>query len=167
MSSPPQMVIRTNALPERRALRFQTLDDVSRDAGDVASRPGRTLGNWTVARILDHLAISIRAGFDGPEVRAPWYVRMMIAPLIRERMLAKGMPAGFRLPRQLAHFMPGTDATVAGSLQALREWLGRLEGSCPQFGHPAFGRLSHADWIRLHLRHAELHLSFVVPEGHQ
>lgn len=167
MSNPPERLIKTSAVKGRRVLRFQDLDDVRRDAEDVASRPGRTLGNWSVAQILDHLANGIRAGFEGPEVNAPWYVRMIIAPLIRERMLAKGMPAGFSLPRQMLHFMPGEDATVETSLQSYRAWLHELKERSPHLRHPAFGRLSHADWIRLHLRHAELHLSFIVPEGHQ
>jgi hypothetical protein len=29
--------------------------------------------------------------------------------------------------------------------------------------NPVFGAMTPEDWKRLHLRHAELHLSFVVP----
>jgi hypothetical protein len=74
------------------------------------------------------------------------------------------MPAGFTLPRQMSHFMPGDDVQVATSLGKLRTWTERLKVECPPLQHPAFGQLSHVDWIRLHLRHAELHLSFIVPD---
>lgn len=157
------MTIRTNSVVGRRALRFESLEDLKRDAEQVSSRPAKTLGNWSVSQIIDHLARSIQAGFDGPEVRAPWYVRYVIAPMIKPRMLAKGMPAGFNLPKKMSHFMPGDDANIARSLQDLQKWADRLQVDCPRFGHPAFGKLSHADWIRLHLRHGELHLSFIVP----
>ena len=29
--------------------------------------------------------------------------------------------------------------------------------------HPLLGRLSAAQWDKFHLRHAEMHLSFIVP----
>jgi hypothetical protein len=29
--------------------------------------------------------------------------------------------------------------------------------------HPVLGKLTHEEWTQLHLRHAELHLSFAVP----
>ncbi len=29
--------------------------------------------------------------------------------------------------------------------------------------HPAFGRMTHDEWVVLNLRHCELHLSFAVP----
>ncbi len=30
--------------------------------------------------------------------------------------------------------------------------------------HPAFGKMNHDEWTKLHLRHSEMHLSFAVPE---
>ena len=157
------MTIKTSAVRGRRILRFESLDELQQEAERVASSPGKTLGNWNVAQILDHLARSIQASYYGPEVKAPWFVRMIIGPMIKSRFLSKGMPAGFSLPKQMAHFMPGDDPSLEVSLQELRTWLGRLKVNLPPLGHPAFGKLSHADWIRLHLRHGELHLSFVVP----
>ncbi|MBS0206881.1 MAG: DUF1569 domain-containing protein [Planctomycetes bacterium] len=157
------MTVNTARMAGRRTLKFSGLDDVLHDAEQVALQPGKTVGNWSVAQILEHLSKSIQAGFEGPEVRAPWFVRWIIAPMIRERMLSRGMPAGFALPKKMNHFMPGTDADVQHSLQNLRTWINRLKSDSPTVGHLAFGKLSHADWIRLHTRHGELHLSFIVP----
>jgi len=32
--------------------------------------------------------------------------------------------------------------------------------------HPLFGKLSREEWNRFHLRHAELHMSFLVQAEH-
>lgn len=158
------MTVKTDQVAGRRTLRFESLADVQRDAETVSWRPAKTLGNWSVSQIIDHLARSIQAGFEGPQVWAPWFVRYLIAPVIKPRLLSKGMPAGFNMPKKMTHFMPGDDPNLAVSLQELTNWVDRLKAECPPLGHPAFGKLSHADWIRLHIRHGELHLSFIVPE---
>ncbi len=159
------MTIKTGAVAGRRVLKFENLDDLQREAERVASLPGKTLGNWSTAQIVDHLAKSIRATYDGPEVTGPWFVRMIVWPIIKSRMLAKGMPAGFSVPKKMAHFLPDNNPILEASLRDLRTWLGRLKTEAPRLGHPLFGKLSHRDWIRLHLRHGELHLSFVAPEA--
>ncbi len=163
-SSTTTPAIKTAAVKGRRKLRFATFDDVIKDAEHIVSVPCRTLGNWTVAQNIDHLGKSIQAGFEGPVVKAPWFVRWLIAPVIKPRFLTKGMPAGFALPKEMAHFMPRSDPATELALTNLRVWSHRLQTELPPNGHPAFGNLSHAEWIQLHLRHAELHLSFIVPE---
>ena len=45
----------------------------------------------------------------------------------------------------------------------LRAALARLEKSEPPIESPAFGKLSYDDKIKMNLRHAELHLSFLHP----
>lgn len=159
------MTVNTAAVQGRRTLKFESLDDLLRDAEQVSSRPARTLGNWSVAQIVDHLGKALQISFNGPQVCAPWHVRLILAPLIRPTMLSKGMPAGFSLPTRMTSFLPEVDPDLETVLQKLGMWLDRLKKEAPTFKHPAFGALSHADWIRLHLRHGELHLSFIVPEG--
>ena len=158
------MTVTTSSVTGRRVLRFESLDELEQEARRVASQPGRTLGNWSTAQILDHLARSIQASFDGPEKKAPWLVRAVVAPLIRRRILTRGMSAGFALPQQLSHFLPDEDAATETALKKLQVWLARLNTETPTVAHPALGRLSHEDWIRLTLRHGELHLSFIVPD---
>jgi uncharacterized protein DUF1569 len=157
------MTINTGSVKGRRTIRFEGLDDLQREAEFVASRPGKTLGNWSVAQIVDHLGKAIDASYNGPPVSAPWHIRLILAPLIRPGMLSKGMPAGFSLPGRMSHFLPDASPEMESSLQNLRNWLHRLKTEAPLLKHPAFGSLSHDDWIRLHLRHGELHLSFIIP----
>jgi len=39
----------------------------------------------------------------------------------------------------------------------------RLQATTKRYPSPAFGPLTLEEWDQLHLRHAELHLSFFVP----
>ena len=41
----------------------------------------------------------------------------------------------------------------------------RLKQECPQVPNVIFGKMTHEEWIKLTLRHAELHLSFLADEG--
>jgi hypothetical protein len=60
-----------------------------------------------------------------------------------------------RTARQWATFLKCSAASVV----ATDTW--KSLRACRQ--RPAFGALTHEQWVQLHLRHAELHLSFVVP----
>lgn len=48
-------------------------------------------------------------------------------------------------------------------LARLRKALDRLEKNPPTTPNPLFGHMPHEEWLLLHIRHAELHLSFVHP----
>jgi hypothetical protein len=52
--------------------------------------------------------------------------------------------------------MLGTDK----GLGAMRAAFQRLAKQAPTRPNVIFGSMSHADWLKLNLRHAELHLSF-------
>lgn len=158
------MSVVTDRVQGRRSLRFESLDDILREAECVATHPGRTLGNWSVAEILDHLANSIRAAYEGPDARVSWMIRWILAPLIRSSVLNQPMRPGTSLPKVMSHFLPGDDPTTGESLEKLRTWIARMRTEKPPLEHPIFGKLSHDNWVKLHLRHAELHLSFILPD---
>ena len=40
-----------------------------------------------------------------------------------------------------------------------------LRDNDPAKPNPVFGPLTHEQWIQLNLRHAELHLGFLVPQS--
>lgn len=77
--------------------------------------------------------------------------------------LRRGMPSGQRIPG-VAGGTYGTELfTTAEGADRLRRALQRLTSNEPaKFDSPALGPMSHADRIRLNLRHAELHLGFLV-----
>lgn len=154
----------TKNVAGRRVLHFESLDEVVADAERLVASPNiRMLGNWPLAQLLTHLATAINGSIDGISARAPWYVRMA-APLIKRRLLSRGMPPAFRLPGEVepAFFPPA--ASPQEALETLRSAVARTKKETMSARHPVLGKLSHDEWTRLHLRHAELHLSFATCE---
>src|SRR5690242_4251000 len=117
------MTIKTGSVKGRRTLRFESLDDLIREVEFVVSRPAKTLGNWSVAQIVDHMGKAIDASYNGPQLRAPWHVRLILAPLVLPGVLSKSMPAGFSLPARMARFLPDDQPDLQPSLEKLRAWI--------------------------------------------
>jgi hypothetical protein len=156
------------AQAQRRRLRFEQLDDALAEAQRLVEAEDRgqvqRLGNWSVGQTLGHLAKWASFAFDGypPAVQAPLPVRMILR-LIRRRILAKGMMSGVRI-RGVPEGTLGTEQLGAEEgLQQYRRAMERLREEAPAIANPVFGRLSHEQWKQLNLRHAELHMSFLLP----
>ena len=158
------MTVNTGRVTGRRTLRFECFDDVMAEAERVTCQPMRSLGNWSVGEILDHLARSVQESFAGSASPAPWFARTLIAPFLKRSMLTKGLPAGFQLPPTMSAFQPRPLIAAEAALEDLRAATARLMTESPVKPHAFFGRLTHAEWTNLHLRHAELHLGFLIPE---
>ncbi len=153
-----------NNMHLRRALRFESLAQAIAEAERIvaAERIGRLArkGNWTAGQALGHLASWIDFGFDGypitatPEGAAKARARKPVA-------LREGLFAGVRLP--------GVPEGTAGiELLSIDEGVRRFRGACtrleagtPTHGHPYFGPLTRDEWFQLHLRHSELHMSYL------
>lgn len=154
----------TNAsAPRRRELTFTSLDEIIADAQALVAAPQTTmLGNWPVEKLLKHLAIAINGSVDGISVRAPWFVRF-VGRLWKRRILTKPMRAGFKLPHRVEpDFYPDV-ASPQAALGDLKAAVARTRTERMTAAHPVLGKLSHDEWTQLHLRHAELHLSFAMP----
>lgn len=154
----------STAVAARRTLRFESLDAILDDAEQLAARPHRVLGHWSLGQILDHLARNIDCFFTGFGFQAPWLVRWTLGPLLKRRILTRGMAAGFRLPKRAAVLLPEPAVATDEGLRHLRSAIERLRRETPTHPHPVLGRLTADEVRRLTQRHAELHLSFVVPE---
>jgi len=134
---------------------------------EAAHRAGalRQTGNWTPGENLDHVAKVWEFAFDGfpPEARLPFPVRM-IAGLMKRRMTSgKTLPSGFKIPKGGEYMLPLQGCAAEKGLARLRKVLERLDrGEQMTVASPAFGRLSHDEWLRLHLGHAQLHLGFIA-----
>jgi hypothetical protein len=158
-------MINTKQVHDRRKLRFESVDEAIADAELLAEaeRQGRLErhGNWTLGQTLGHLAYWANVPYDGypPMPRTPWLLRLM-RPLLRPYILNKGLPAGVRI-RGAAEGTYGTEELeTERGLATLRKSFARLAAEAPTLESPAFGRMSHEEWRKFHLRHAELHLSF-------
>lgn len=156
-------MIETKAVAIRRTLRFQSLDDIAAEAERLVASPGtKMLGNWSLSHLLMHLATAINGSIDGISARAPWYVRLA-APLIKRRILTKGMRPGFKLPKKVEpSFFPAAESPQE-ALAVLLAAIARTRTQRMTARHPILGQLTHSEWTQLHLRHAELHLGFALP----
>jgi Protein of unknown function (DUF1569) len=151
----------------RRSLRFETLDDAILDARHLCEieQAGklRTSGSWTLGQALNHLATWVDYAYDGAPVRVPFFIPWVMT-LLKNKVLNQAMKTGARIPG----VKDGTIATeivpAPDSFIHLQKSYDRLANQVPAQPSPLFGRLTHTEWIKLHLRHAELHLSFLAAQ---
>lgn len=151
----------------RRALQFASIDDLSRDLDviEAAHRAGTLshTGNHPPGAILQHLAAAINGSFDGiPDLGGPIWLRVL-GPFVKRVALSRPLTPGVRLKRHVDAKVWDDRAEFEPSLMSLRGAIQRLKTARvgPTERHPFFGRLTRDEWIRFHLLHAQMHLSFV------
>ena len=150
----------TKQITGRRTLRFQALDDITAEAEQLAAGPIHTLGNWSPGQIFEHLARTLTLPLDGVVLPIPFYVRWG-AKLMLGKFLRDGLPAGIKLSGRSAEaLVPDVTSTAAG-LTALRDAITRWQRKPAVPVHSLFGSITDEQWTQLHMRHAELHLSFL------
>lgn len=161
--------VNTKTVPGRRALRFNSIADLAVEidrivAADAAGRLGR-VGNWSAGRIFGHLAKWIEMSYAGFPFKVSGFMRFIGTTFMKRRMITKGFPAGVSLPKSaLAAIGDYPDMPAAEGAMRLKKALARLKaGEVPPHPSPLLGTLTLDEWINLHLRHAELHLSFLHP----
>lgn len=156
------MAVATRKVRGRRQLRFESLDELAAEVDRLAAGPVRCLGNWSFGQICRHLAMVMNQSIDGVPFRAPFPLGL-IAPLFKSWFLNRGFPAGGRFPTKAKQYLePGAVDDAAG-VSELRAAIARQNRETARQPSPFFGAMTLEDWTKLHLRHAELHLSFVVP----
>jgi hypothetical protein len=145
----------------RRTLSFSSVAEVMPEV-DRLLAGHRTVGNWNLGQICNHLSDAFRLSIEGFPMRAPWLVRKLIGPVAKRRVFSKGaMPSGVKLPEKFAP-RPGLDARAEA--EALRAAIRLFSaGAGPLAPHPVFGPLTVAEWHRLHCIHCAHHLGFAVP----
>lgn len=158
------MSVDTKSSTGRRELHFHSYSDIDNDARQIVSAPHRTLGNWSAGQILMHLARSLDASIDGAKFKIPWHIRTLARLFYKNRILRGPMPAGFQITGDaLEQLAPGPTEVEAG-LSALHDAILRVKSQAYRAPHGVFGKLTREQWDQLHLRHAEMHLSFIVPD---
>lgn len=163
-SDAPLSPIDTRSVQGRRELRFSTLQEIRAEAERLAKaeRAGslKVLGNWTLGQTLGHLALWITLPMDKIPP-APWFIRLL-GPVIKGRFLKGPMPSGFRMSRVEGGTLGIEPLSTDEGLRRLSNAVDEARGFT-DVKHPVFGHMTAAQRIALHCRHAELHLSFLVP----
>ncbi len=171
---------------QRRDVRVASLDDIvaELDRIEPAAAPDgmglRVTGNWSVGQILEHLAIAMERSMDGfgalPESAGamPNGLAKLAAKAQRKRALDREHRLRSRL---LTHAMSpggpsvGSDGELAPPAQSwtphgaarLRAAIRRVrDGHAMERPSPTAGPMTREEWMAYHLRHAALHLSFIV-----
>lgn len=156
------MSVDTAKVQGRRTLKFNTLDDILADVEQLNQGQIRVLGNWSGGQVLKHLTVPMLWCLDGAPLKTSWFIRL-IGWFMKNRFLANPMPAGFKLSSNFAtHLVPG-DTSWEDGLQALRAAIQRMKNESQRYPSPFLGELTPEQWVQLHCRHAELHLSFLQP----
>jgi hypothetical protein len=162
------MPIDTRHIPERRSLRFNTIDEILADIDRLADaeRLGQlqSLGNWTLGQTLGHLSAWIGYVYDGIPIKIPWPIRLLLRPMKR-RMLYKQMRPGLKIPGVPGGTLGTEVIPTEEGVRRCREGLERLKREAPAKPHMFFGKMTHAEWTALQLRHAEVHLSLFKVGG--
>ncbi|QDV52262.1 DUF1569 domain-containing protein [Gimesia fumaroli] len=154
------MAVKTKKIQGRRSVHYNSLDDLLADAEQMANSNVHTIGNWSLGQILMHLAISQNASIDGFGFCFPAPMRLIVRLFMKRKFLSKGIPPGLNAPAR----MTPEETSIEEGLAALEAAIKRQQLEARNADHPAFGMLSPEEWDRFHLRHAEMHMSFVVPD---
>lgn len=155
---------------QRRRLRLATIDDAlaELDRIEAAERRGtlRANGNWTPGQIMTHVAAWIEYGWSGYPIKPPPFPIRWLLRLTLRKVLRDGMRSGVRIPGVAGGTTGADPAETHAAIERLRRAFHRL-AAAEKVTHesPAFGPLSQEDRVRLQLRHAELHLSFLSLDG--
>jgi hypothetical protein len=158
------MPINTGKVNDRRKITYTSLQDVLADAERLSQGQIKTLGNWSPGQIFVHLARTMNDSIDGSSMKVPWFIRLL-AGRLKKKVLSGPMSAGFKLPADAARWLvPGPTSTEEG-LAALRASIARQQTESKRAPSPAFGSMTREEWDRLHLNHAALHMSFLVPNA--
>ncbi len=148
----------------RRELHFADLAAIARDVESVTAGPHHTTGNWTSGQIVEHLAVMFRIANHGSTVKLPWPVRVMGRVLKALKVHRRTIKPGLKLPPRVEReFVPPPGVELAAAKRHLLDEIAVAQERPMSHPSPLFGRMSHADWVALHCRHAELHLSFIQP----
>ncbi len=158
--------VNTGKVVDRRTLRLNSLDDLRAEIDRIAAseRAGalKRSGNWTAGQTFGHLATWMNFAWSPCPIKAPWFVRLIVGRR-KDKYLNKAMPAGVRIPRVPGGTVGTEPRKLDEALADLKTAIHRLEREAPTCPSPVFGLLTREEAIKLNLRHAELHLSYLHP----
>ena len=166
----PTVVVDTGRISERRPVRLPTLEDlvfeVDRVAAAATAGSVRPLGNWSPAQVLWHIGRLIELSFDGFPFRyrrGPTWITRLFRLLAWRWLIALAFRPGFQNPPEAAALEPEPSVSLAEATAYLKRQIARVRGGERMTQECSVeGPYTHEQWVYIHLRHAELHLSFLA-----
>lgn len=158
------MSVDTKKVANRRDVRYESYDDLLADAENLAGQEYQVVGNWSFAQILEHLGIALEGSLDGIPFKAPWMLRTAAKLFMKKKLLAEPLSPGFQIPGNAKPVLyPQAEKTLEEGLDHLRRAVARCKSETTCANHPLFDTISRAEWDQWNFRHAEMHMSFVLP----
>jgi hypothetical protein len=164
--------IDTRRVANRRPVHLPTIDDLVAEVDRViaAASAGkvRPLGNWSPAQVLWHIGRLIELSFDGFPFRyrrGPEWITRLFRLLAWRRLIALAFRPGFKNPPEAAGLEPDPSVSLDAAAAYLAHQVARIRNGERMTQECSIeGPYTHQQWVYIHLRHAELHLSFLVLE---
>jgi Protein of unknown function (DUF1569) len=161
--------IDTRRVPHRRLVQLQNVQDLAVEIDTIveAAEAGKLqpLGNWSAAQIIWHIARLIELSYDGFPFRyrrGPVWAMRLLRRISLRWLIALAFRPGFVNPDYAASLEPDPSLSLDDAALYFRRQLARLQGPERMIQACSVeGAYSHEEWIYIHLRHAELHLSFL------
>ena len=156
------MTVDTRKVVGRREVHYESLEDLIADARRCAEGDWITIGNWSMGQIYHHLSVTLHATIDGYGFRVFWPKRLLARIFFKNRFLTQGFQPGVTIPGKMKRLEP-TDMPVEDALTQLATAIERYQANPKRAAHPLFGQFTSEESDQFQLRHAELHMSFIVP----
>jgi hypothetical protein len=164
--------IDTRRVATRRPVHLQTMDElvaeVERLTAAAAAGKVRPLGNWSPAQVFWHIGRLVELSFDGFPFRyrrGPVWIIRLLRLLAWRWLIALAFRPGFKNPPEAATLEPDPSVSLDGAVAYLKQHVARIRnGERMTQECSVEGPYTHEQWVYIHLRHAELHLSFLAEE---
>lgn len=158
--------VNTKTAP-RRSLEIRTLESLRAEVdrlAEVGESGLRVTGNWSPGQILWHVSKLIECSIDGFPNQPPAILRFIMKTMFRKRALEtdQPMPTGLKLPKQASFLVPPDPVAFEEGVASIRACLDRIDAGVRMTqDSPILGPMTHDNWIRVHGKHASMHLSFI------
>ena len=158
------MMIDTSKVPNRRVLHFNSIDNALAEIDRLAAaeRAGtlKCVGNWSCGQVFNHLGTWAEFAFKPNPLKPPLPIRLILR-MMKKRFITGPMKVGARIPGVKDGTLGAETCSFEDGYSRVHSAFTRLKSEAPTQPNVIFGKLSHEEWIQMHLRHAELHLSFL------
>lgn len=155
----PARPVNTKKVTGRREVRYENYEQLVADARAHSGPEVKPLGNWSPGQIFEHIARTLDMSIDGADFALPAPVRWAMSLLMKRKFLYGQLPAGFK---STDAFVADDGITAEAGLASLERAMARQQQESQRAMHPGFGQITRAEWDAFHLRHAELHMSFLT-----
>jgi hypothetical protein len=152
------MSVNTKQVTRRPGVRYESLDEMLAEAERLIANNPQTLGNWSPGQIYSHLAKTMNASIDGFDFSLSAPIRLILKLFMKRRFLTKSIPSGING----GNFSRPKEISDQEGLNQLRAAVRRQNAEPNRVEQPGLDQLSRDEWNGFHLRHAELHMSFLA-----